>query len=226
VWQDSFLALCYNQPPGTTSVRVPFPPESGPSGQYTYMDVLSHVCDVIQDFCRQRTLLDEDVALPYSVILDLANRVQEIPHKAQPHLQAFENCINLQQYSEYLVTRIYVNHATSQLFLSVLRSSSPNEIHREKLVSLTSDGCVAVLEAYLKLRQVSVLTSHYWSLLHCAVKSTEYLASWRRDDPTTTALAKRFVRSLECSCDDNVNTKSSFSTTLSQIIKDLKALLG
>lgn len=226
MWQDSFLALCYNQPPGATSVKVPFPPESGPGGEYTYIDILSRVCDVIQDFCRQRTLLDENDALPYSIILNLANKVQEIPHKAQPHLQAFENCINLQQYSEYLVTRIYLNYASFQLFLSVLRKSDDDELHREELVSLTSDGCVAVLEAYLKLRQVSVLTSHYWPLLHAAVKSTEYLASRRRDDPTTTALAKRFVRSLECSCDDNVNTKSSFSTTLSEIIKNLKALLG
>lgn len=226
VWQDAFLAFCYDRPCGTTSVRVPLPPTSGPNGQYTYVDVVSHVCDVVQDFCRRRTLSDESDALSYDVINAMISRIQEIPHRCQPHLQAFENCINLQQYLEYLAVTIYLNHATSQLCCSVLRSSSDVKPAHEKVVSeLAYKGCVAVLEAYLKLRQVSILTSHYWSLLHAAVKSTEYLASRLHDDAATTTLVNRLIRSLRCSCDDNVSTKSSFSIILSRTIKDLTSLL-
>ena len=136
------LALCYNRPSGTLSVKTRVPPVLELNGYYTFTDVINRVCSVCLGFLCHRLWIEEcDELQPYEYAYQLVQKIEDIP-------------------------LIYQNHAAGQILKLTLQESPAKDHASEHHVSdLLFEKSVAILEAYLRLRQLSTLSSHYWSLL-------------------------------------------------------------
>ena len=161
------LALCYNRPSGTLSVKTRVPPVLELNGYYTFTDVINRVCSVCLGFLCHRLWIEEcDELQPYEYAYQLVQKIEDIPLKAQPHLRWTASCLTVQQHVEYFAVAIYQNHAAGQILKLTLQESPAKDHASEHHVSdLLFEKSVAILEAYLRLRQLSTLSSHYWSLL-------------------------------------------------------------
>jgi hypothetical protein len=158
VWQDTILTLCYDRPSGILSVKSRLQPILDPNGCYSYTDIIDRVCSICLDFCQQKL---------FAV-------------NAQPHLLSTANCFTVRQHVEYYVVVIYVNHGSASILQSTLPEASighsQDEVKRQ-ICETSMSKSASVVEAFIKLRQVSILSSHYWSLLQASVTAAKFIAS-------------------------------------------------
>lgn len=169
-----------------------------------------------------------DNGLPREVVDRLVRRIEEDSQQAQPHLLFATNCLTLRHHIEYFAVVIYKNSVLSHIYQSVQRDLNEDHNVQHQLSSLAADKCVIVIEAFLKLRQLSTLSSHFWSLIHFAVISAKFLSTQYNasQDSKAVALAKALILSLKSSCDETVGVINGFSTSLSQTVLELNALLS
>ena len=223
------LALCYGRPSGTLSVKTQLPPVLEPSGYYTFTDVIHRVCSVCLGFLRHRLWTEEsDEHQSYRYANQLLQKIEDILLEAQPHLRSTVNCLTVQQHVEYFAVAIYKNHAAAQILMLTLQDSlGEHHANEHQISDLLFNKTVAIVEAYLRLRQLSTLSSHYWPLLQASVSAAKFLVT--RTSATERSrmypLVKALIASLKSSCDEAIGVVNGFSTSLSQIVGDLTMLL-
>ncbi|CZR53890.1 uncharacterized protein PAC_03772 [Phialocephala subalpina] len=226
VWQDMIFALCYNHPSGTLSVKTVTPPLKDPSGIHTFTEVIIQLCSISLRFLRHQVLSDSPLSL--SDVQSLVQKIELVYNAAQPHLVDVSNCITLRDHVEYWALRIYINHATAQILLKDSNSPPSSEVS-----AIVVEKSQDILEAFLKLRQFSILTSHSWPILQSCVLAARFLmtrgvtGSVGDDNPRgkTEALVKALLINLRSSCGENLSMANGFSTGLSQTVGELEVLL-
>jgi hypothetical protein len=230
VWQDTILTLCYDRPSGILSVKSRLPPILDPNGCYSYTDIIDRVCSICLDFCRQKLFAEDDEPISSENALQLVRKIEEIPAKAQPHLLSTVNCFTIRQHVEYYVVVIYVNHGSASILQSTLPEASighsQDEVKRQ-ICETSMSKSASVVEDFIKLRQVSILSSHYWSLLQASVTAVKFIASrvHADDGSKASSLVKALITSLYSSCDETISVVNGFSTSLSQTVADLTVIL-
>lgn len=223
------LALCYGHPSGTLSVKSQIPPVLDPNGHCTFTDVIHRVCSFSLRFLRHRLWAEEfDQPQSYEYAYQIVQNIEDILLKAQPHLRSTASCLTVKQHIEYFAASIYKNHASAQILKLALEDSLADDHANEHRISaLLFEKSVAIVEAYLRLRQLSTLSSNYWSLLQASVSAAKFLVT--RTSSTERErmypLVKALIASLKSSCHRGISVMNSFSTSLSQIVGDLIILL-
>jgi len=208
-------------------VKARLPPIDANS-KYTFTDVIDRICNVCLDFFRQRLLTEEvDNALFREIAYRLVRQIEDIPLKAQPHLLSTANCLNVQQHVEYFAVIIYINHSAAHILQSTLPEPSQDDDDEHQISDVIVEKSMAIVEAFLRLRQLSILSSHYWSLLQASVTAAKTLMTRGRtaDRPKMGHLVKALIVSLKSSCNETISVVNGFSTSLSQTVADLTMIL-
>lgn len=226
VWQDMIFALCYNYPSGTLSVKTATPPLKDHNGIYTFTEVINQLCSTGLQFLRHQLMSDSPLSL--EDVQSLVKKMEIVYNAAQPHLIDLSNCITLRDHVEYWALRIYINHVTAQILLK-----DPNSPLTSEVSSIVAEKSEDILEAFLKLRQFSILTSHYWPILQSCVLAARFLmtrgvtGSVGKDNlrGKVEALVKALLLSLRSSCGENTSMANGFSMGLSQTVGELEVLL-
>jgi hypothetical protein len=154
--------------------------------------------------------------------------IKDILLKAQPYLRSAASCLTVQQHVEYFAVVIYKNYAAGQILkLTLQESLVEDHANKQQISGLLFERSVAIVKAYLRLRQLSTLSSHYWSLLQASVSTARFLVT--RTSATERSkmhpLVKALIASLKSSRDEALTVVNGFSTSLSQIVDDLILLL-
>jgi hypothetical protein len=208
-------------------VKARLPPIEA-NGKYTFTDVIDRICNVCLGFFRQRLLTEEvDNALFREIAYRMVRQIEDIPLKAQPHLLSTANCLNVQQHVEYFAAIIYINHSAAHILQSTLPEPSQDHDDEHQISDVIVEKSMAIVEAFLRLRQLSILSSHYWSLLQASVTAAKTLMTRGRtaDRPKMGHLVKALIVSLKSSCNETISVVNGFSTSLSQTVADLTMIL-
>lgn len=229
VWQDITLSFCYGRPCGTLSVKARFPRICASDGRYSFTDVINHVCGVCHDFYRQALLTEGDEPLPPEKIEKFVQRIEDIHLKAQPHLLNVVNCMSPRHHVEFFAVTVYTSHAACHLLKTAIQVPEP-EHHSDydRITYKITEMCVGIVESFMLLRQFSILTSLYWSLVQATITAAKFLLIGGRatDRSAWNPLVRSLMVSLRSSCDETTSIRNGFTANLSKLVAELSLLLG
>ena len=169
-----------------------------------------------------------DSPLSLEDVQSLVQKIEIVYRAGKPRLTDVSHCITLGDHVEYWALRIYINHATAQILLNNTELPLTSEVSY-----IVFEKSIDILEAFLKLRQLSILTSHYWPVLQSYVLAARFLMTrgvtgGAEEDNLRGRVeisVKALLLSLRSSCKENISVANGFSTGLSQTVVELEMLL-
>ncbi|RDW91540.1 hypothetical protein BP5796_02705 [Coleophoma crateriformis] len=229
VWQDISLSFCYGRPCGSLSVKARFPPTLDPNGRYGFIDVINRICGTCHDFYRQTLLAEEDVPLSQDIVENFVEKFEKIHQKAQPHLLDVVNCLSPRHHVEFFVVTVYKTHAACRLLKTLIQApEAENRNGYDRIMDKITVLSVETVEAFMLLRQFSILTSLYWSLVQATITAAKFLLTRSRgaDKPAWDSLVGSLMVSLRSSCDETTSIRNGFTANLSKLVAELSILVG
>jgi len=230
VWQDTILSIGYDRPSGILAIKARLPSISDPNGHYKFTDIVHRICNMRLDFCREKLFAEENEPMNPARMAQMIQMMEEISHNLQPHLVSTTNCFTVLHHVEHYAAAIYINHASAHFLQSTLEkdlnSSIQDDDQRQIFEAIVSKS-EAIVEAFIRMRQVSILSTHSWSLLHAVVSAAKFVASRLRlnKGSKSSSLVQTLIASLKTCCEENINVVNGFTISLSQTVLELTAML-
>lgn len=223
VWQDSLLSLCYDRPPIVSNMRWTPEALSSPRLELSYVNLMHYFCWVGLEIMKM-----EETAEPQpNHNLTLLTNLDSVFNRAQAHLFARENCINLQQHLEHLALRMHMSFIASALCRPAIKRS-PGLLNEDpRLVSLRSrarENLITASRAFLDFQALSVVPLRTWSMVHTVLSSTLLLCTWQetREDAECRDLQQRVIEVFS-GAGSGMETGSEYSQWLSA--RHIRALI-
>ncbi|PYH95464.1 phenylacrylic acid decarboxylase [Aspergillus ellipticus CBS 707.79] len=191
VWQDSLLCLCYDRTP-IVSITGWTPDNSLFSrNELSYSEIMHYLCRIVLDMNQPAGVEVPQITRQ----LDALASLDSVYQRAQPHLQARQECKTLHHNLEHLALKMHVSLAISVLTRSALRRIPARDSAPEIMRMRAKSSLIDASRAFLDFQALSVVPLRSWSMVHTVLSSTLLLCIWEetRNDPECHDLQQRVI---------------------------------
>lgn len=172
VWQDALLSLCHDRPPVTSK----YISTDLPGHNLSYTEVTDYICRLSLKVIDER----EPEARHASPSIAALECLDNAYSRAQPHLQAQENCKTLHQHLERLALKMHMSFCIQHICRPAIQGpgNSIEGPEHDLLRQRAKEGLIQASNAFLDFQALSTVPLRSWPMVHTALSSTLLLCVW------------------------------------------------